>query len=230
MALLDKTQYGSILFASNKFQDIQDITDHFLAEYRQNINDNPRFVEKLKEVILYVKNKIEDQCNQIIARDKKANYKNPDGSPMEKKDYKGYKWSADKLGFGFIQFKGGNRISMNKLSDIEKAFDLFEVQGLNDKQPTIKQRIRWRGELKEFAELIIQLERAKWIDLPHGELAPMVKTLCMCFDFSDTKKKKDSNTENSLLQYLKPSEQEDKVFTKRYNQKFNSIKPNITPK
>ena len=129
MALLNKTQYGSILFATNDFPEVQDIKDHFLAEYRKNINDNPRFVEKLKEVILSVKNKIEDQCKQGIAKDEKDGYKNPDGSPMQKRDYKGYRWHKDKLGFGLlIQFPGGSRMSMNKINDIEKAFELFEYQ------------------------------------------------------------------------------------------------------
>lgn len=228
MAVLNKIGYGEILFASNPLTEIQDITEHFLAEHRKNVTDNPRFIEKLKELIQTTKTKIDELRKQKIAQDERDNYKNPDGSPIQENDYKKYRFSGAKLGFGLLTFPGGDRMSMNKINDIEKAFEQFEVQALNNKQPTIKQKVIWKGELKEFAELIVQLQRVGWIDLPHGELNPIVKTLCLCFDFSGTKKKKDSNTENSLLQYLKPSEQDDKIFTKRYNQKFNSIKPNIT--
>lgn len=83
--------------------------------------------------------------------------------------------------------------------------------------------IQWFGDLKEFADLIVCLEEKKWIEISPGNLSPVVRALCTSFDFSATKKTNTSNTQKSLLQYLKPSEREHKVYTKRYKSKFDSI-------
>ncbi len=85
-------------------------------------------------------------------------------------------------------------------------------------------RIRWRGSLKEFAELITELENKGWIDpINHGEVNAFTRSILSCFDFSETQKKIDSKTEASLMQYLKPSERETKIYSKRYIKKFASI-------
>ncbi len=225
MAVLSKKDYYEIIFKTNDFPEILDISDHFISEHRNNITDNPRFSEKLKGVIESLKVKIGELREQRIEKEKKDNYRNPDGSPKEKNDYLGYNFSADKLGVGLIQYPGGSRLSINKINNIEKAYELFTGKINNSGTPGVKQKIRWRGELKEFAELLVSLEKKQWIELPDGELNPIVKTLCLCFDFSGTKRKENSNTENSLLQYLKPSERELKIYTKRYQTKFDSIYP-----
>lgn len=167
MALLDQTQYGSILFAANKFQDVLDITDHFLAEYRKNIADNPRFVEKLKELIQSTKLKVDDLRKQGIARDEKDDYKNPDGSPIQKRDYKEYNFSGNKLGFSLLTFAGAGRMSMNKLNDIERAFKEFEnkIEALANQVNKIEE--------EEDSELIPKEVRLKWKGTP-GQFAFIV--------------------------------------------------------
>lgn len=174
MALLDQTQYGSILFAANKFKDVQDITDHFLAEYRKNIADNPRFLEKLKELIQSTKLKVDDLRKQGIARDKKAKYKNPDGSPMEKNDYKSYRYSTNQLGFGFIQFHGGSRISLNKINDVEKAFEqlTIKVVEMEGKETDRKIKLKWKGSKVQLYHVIRQLKNDyEMIGNSYNELA-----------------------------------------------------------
>lgn len=90
-------------------------------------------------------------------------------------------------------------------------------------------KIPWAGNLKQFAELITELEKKGWIKpIPHGELQTTVATLLHCFDLSATQRKEDSNTENSLLQYLKPSERDLKIYTKRYVRQFTEILYNLT--
>lgn len=89
------------------------------------------------------------------------------------------------------------------------------------------QRAKWKGSLKEFAELIIELENKGWMEpIAHGELNAFIRALLICFDFSETQKRVDSNTENSLMQYLKPSERDSKIFSKRYVKKFVTILSN----
>jgi hypothetical protein len=94
----------------------------------------------------------------------------------------------------------------------------------------IKQRIVWKGDLKEFAELIDQLEQKGWIEIQDREIKPTAETLSQVFDFSATKKRPESDTANSLSQYLKTSERVHKIYTKRYTKKFNSILPNTNQK
>lgn len=90
-----------------------------------------------------------------------------------------------------------------------------------------KRKLKWEGTLKEFAELIIVLEEKGWITpIVHGERKAVIRATLNAFDFSKTRKSVDSDTECTLLQYLKPSEVGKKVFTKRYNQKFDDILPN----
>ncbi|MBC9910567.1 hypothetical protein [Chitinophaga varians] len=92
-------------------------------------------------------------------------------------------------------------------------------------------KIPWAGNLKQFAELVTELERKGWIKpIAHGELQSTVTTLLHCFDLSATQRKEDSNTANCLLQYLKPSERELKIYTKRYTRKFSDILWNLIVK
>lgn len=92
-------------------------------------------------------------------------------------------------------------------------------------------KIPWAGNLKQFAELVIELEKKGWIKpIAHGELQATVTTLLHCFDLSATQRKEDSNTANCLLQYLKPSERELKIYTKRYTRKFSDILWNLIVK
>lgn len=121
------------------------------------------------------------------------------------------------------------------LKSIEGEFSL-EYKMQVDSEPnksnkaTSSQKLIWKGELKEFAELIDQLEKKGWVNIHDRELKPTIESLCRVLDFSATKKKEDSNTENSLMQYLKPSERENKIYTKTYNKKFGSILPNSNQK
>ncbi|MFB6457617.1 hypothetical protein ACE38W_20275 [Chitinophaga sp. Hz27] len=90
-------------------------------------------------------------------------------------------------------------------------------------------RLSWQGNLKQFAELIIELEKKGWIKaIQPGELQATVNALAETFDLSNTNKKENADNTQSLTQYLKPSEREAKVFTKRYNPQFNLINPNHT--
>ena len=112
-----------------------------------------------------------------------------------------------------------------ELSSIE-TLKAEEFAILEESYPPVK-KIRWLGNLKEFAELITVLEAKGWIEpIEHGELSLFVRSAATYFDLSNTQKKSDSNTEKSLMQYLKPSERDSKIFSKRYIQKFNAILAN----
>lgn len=231
MSVLVIMQYQEIVFKSMGFSEIEDISAHFLSEYKKVNTDNPKFLEKLKKVISDLKTKCNEQIKLLIEKDEKCQYKNPDGTLMEKKDYLTRNFAAFHLGVGLIGFPHGyNKLNMNKIFDIEKAYEMFLGKINNVSKLTVLKKIEWKGELKEFAELIFELDNKQWIDLPHGELTSIVNTLCSCFDFSATKKTEKSKTESSLLQYLKPSEREDKIKTKRYISKFDSIKQNTIQK
>jgi hypothetical protein len=92
-------------------------------------------------------------------------------------------------------------------------------------------KIPWAGNLKQFAELITELEKKGWINpISPGELQATVTTLLHCFDLSATQRNEDSSTTNSLLQYMKPSERDLKIYTKRYIRKFTGISPNLSQK
>lgn len=98
-------------------------------------------------------------------------------------------------------------------------------------QEVTNKKIKWKGSLKQFAELINELEIKAWIEpIAHGELSPSIKALTDCFDFSLTQKKEGSNSTSSLMQYLKASEREDKIYSKRYIKQFDCILPNPTKK
>jgi hypothetical protein len=128
MPVLTNSQYGAIIFQTNLFNDVQDITDHFLAEYKTNIDDNPRFVEKLKELINTIKQKIDELREGLIAKAEKSGYLNPDGSPKERSDYNRFGFSTNNLGFGLIKFPGGEYINKDKVIEVENAFKQFEEQ------------------------------------------------------------------------------------------------------
>ena len=112
----------------------------------------------------------------------------------------------------------GYKLLMEKIDEIKDSPE--------DRSENKRIKIKWNGDLKEFAELIDSLEKNNWITINDGELSQSVKAICQIFDFSQTKKTKDSNTESSLIQYLKQSERESKIYTKRYSKKFNSISSN----
>jgi hypothetical protein len=103
---------------------------------------------------------------------------------------------------------------------------------LNSTEPReIGIKVKWKGDLKQFAELLDILEIKGWIEpIGHGELNATIKVLTECFDFSLTQKRENSNSATSLMQYLKPSEREIKIYSKRYKKKFDSIMVNSTPK
>ena len=230
MALLNTYEYGNIIFAAKTFSELEDIADHFLAEFKSNINDNPRFITKLNSYIQDSITKVNELIAVKIQTDLNPLNTETHSVPKEQEYYNKYGFPSEKLGFGLIHYKGGSRMSLKKLTDIEKGFELFKEKISDNGPQTIKQKVMWNGKLKEFAELIVELERHEWIELPHGQVNQIVKTICLCFDFVKTKKSANSNTENSLLQYLKPSEKEDKIFTKRYVTKFANIIPNTTKK
>ncbi|QJB34080.1 hypothetical protein HF329_23440 [Chitinophaga oryzae] len=92
-------------------------------------------------------------------------------------------------------------------------------------------KIPWAGNLKQFAELVTELEKKGWIKpIAHGELQATITTLLHCFDLSSTQRKEDSNTAASLLQYMKPSERDVKIYTKRYSRQFSDIQWNLIVK
>lgn len=231
MGYLQKKDYLELIFDANTLNETEDITDMFFSKYKEHTTDNPKFENKLKEGIDKILNGISKLIKESEDRDKKNEYKNPDGSPIEQRNLETYRYSTDKIGLGLVQFRGEDRMSKQKILLINEGYNML-LEKINTGDPVrgIKQKIKWNGELKEFAEMIVQLETSNWIELPHGELNPIVKTLCLCFDFSKTKRKEKSNTENSLLQYLKPSERGNKIFTKRYIRKFDSIISNNTSK
>ena len=117
----------------------------------------------------------------------------------------------------------------NRINDFDEPKELMPSVKIEAIKPTIVnipiKKIKWEGKLNEFAELIDQLRKLHYINTPDGELKPIVETLCACFDFSGTQKSEKSDTVKSLYQYLKPSEVEYKIYTKRYIPKFESILP-----
>jgi hypothetical protein len=117
-----------------------------------------------------------------------------------------------------VKLIDGYKLLIDKVENIEE----------NTEERTAKKgiKIQWNGNLKEFAELIDSLEKNNWIKINDGDLSKNVQSLCECFDLSKTKKTKDSSTEESIYQILKPSEREHKIYTKKYTTKFNSISSN----
>lgn len=193
MAVLNKIGYGEILFASNPLPEIQDITEHFLAEHRKNVTDNPRFLEKLKELIQSTKTKIDELRKQKIAQDERDDYKNPDGSPMQENDYKKYRFGGNKLGFGLLTFPGGDRMSMNKINDIEKAFEQFmkKVKKVDLQEPDILQKqdgnfkgkkLVWKGTPAQFGFIIIELIGKGYLERPTGSFSRDAEFFLSLFD------------------------------------------------
>lgn len=199
MAVLNKIGYGEILFASNPLPEIQDITEHFLAEHRKNVTDNPRFLEKLKELIQSTKTKIDELRKQKIAQDERDDYKNPDGSPMQENDYKKYRFGGNKLGFGLLTFPGGDRMSMNKINDIEKAFEQFmkKVKKVDLQEPDILQKqdgnfkgkkLVWKGTPAQFGHFIIELIGKGYLEKPTGSYQKDAKFYLDIFDIKVNEK------------------------------------------
>lgn len=48
---------------------------YFIAEYRRNVIDNPRFIEKLSQIVQYVKKNVDEVRKEQIQTDKENGYK-----------------------------------------------------------------------------------------------------------------------------------------------------------
>ena len=102
--------------------------------------------------------------------------------------------------------------------------------------------IKWMGTQKEFAELILELQKNNWIEKDNDKsAADIAKEFATHFDISKTKRNKNSNEINSLYQLLKPQQSkidnydkvnknlEDKVvwLEERLDQRNNTIGKHI---
>ncbi|RAJ85866.1 hypothetical protein CLV59_102572 [Chitinophaga dinghuensis] len=128
-----------------------------------------------------------------------------------------------------------------KIEDISALFDeskygpvpvplhLYKQQLTKGQPPKpANRKLKWEGNLKQFAELVVELEQKGWIaPIPPGELTTTVNAILSIIDLSGTQVNPSTDTASSLLQYLKPSEREYKIYSKRYKRNFDSINPNI---
>lgn len=107
------------------------------------------------------------------------------------------------------------------------------------KETEFKEPIVWNGTQKEFAELVLELQKKGWI-ATDGErsIANLSKEFASSFDLSGTKKSKNSNEENSFYQLLKPQQNKEngyeniypQIYTKRYKPCFQEIKERVKKK
>lgn len=210
MPLLDKTQYGIILFATNKFIEIEDIKDHFIAEYRRNVIDNPKFIEKLSQIVQYVKKNVDEVRKEQIQTDKENGYKDFGGVQIGDKEYYKYRFSAKRLGFGLIAFPGGGRISYSKMIDVEKALKLFRDQVKNKKEMgtksltqseknNLKKKLEWKGTPAQFGFFIIELIGKGYLEKPTGSYKKDAK---LYLDFFDIKADDTPTTEGTIAKEI----------------------------
>lgn len=89
--------------------------------------------------------------------------------------------------------------------------------------------INWNGSQQELCELILELEKKKWIaEIENGDRRKFSNSITKIFNLTNTKKNKNSNPNNSFYQLLK-GEHEKKIRTfpflekENYEKKFNRI-------
>ncbi|MDC8001324.1 hypothetical protein POV26_09760 [Aequorivita todarodis] len=89
--------------------------------------------------------------------------------------------------------------------------------------------IEWNGSQQELCELILELEEKEWIaQIKTGDRRKIASSITKIFNLDKTKRRKNSNADNSFYQLLK-GEYEDKIrkypFMEKdnYEKKFNGI-------
>ena len=140
-------------------------------------------------------------------------------------------------------------IDLNKkVSDlILKVYIRFiqqRLELLNPPQPTIENislsqpsKILWNGSQKDLVELFVELQSKGWInEFNYGDRSKIAKAICNLFDLTKTKRKIDSDPENSFYQKLKgihnPVSKErefDTVLGPQKDRKFSTIITNKQP-
>ena len=128
------------------------------------------------------------------------------------------------------------------ISSLLASFESYtESLGINHAPFNTTKKIKWKGSLKQLAELTVQLEAKGYIEFDvFGELKSNVKALASFYDLSHTKKDSDSNSIESLyklfnsktppseLKYIiNPEELLEKkypeIFTRRGKKAFSRI-------
>lgn len=188
MSVKTDSYYRKIILEAKKFNDPEDIADYFFSEYKQCKDDNPRFKIKLKETIGKVINEVDVFRNELIDKDKRNKYLNPDGSKIQKSNYnqlnfpielKEQKFSfTPELTKAFQNIIPGNynsKISKNQLLIIEKALP-YLILKIGDSETTPEdditvefhsaaQKIAWLYELGVIDTIINQCREGEIIVL-----------------------------------------------------------------
>ena len=90
-------------------------------------------------------------------------------------------------------------------------------------------KIAWLATQQEFAELIHELTKKGYIDLPDVSYSLQASSLAKMFDFSVSSRKEDPNIANNILTLIKPILDKDENTTKYsylkpgYKRKFDAI-------
>ena len=87
-----------------------------------------------------------------------------------------------------------------------------------------KHKLIWRGKQKELVELIVELQSKGWIaEIPVGSLSKAAREITSVFDLTGTDKSFSQILKGEMLDGKRTY---DKIYGKRYKQKFNEIKEN----
>lgn len=237
MSFLFPGQYEAIVIIALPLKDAESTSYFFHHHFKEHKNDNPNFAKELKKMIDFINVRYIEVLEDYTKKAEQLPYEienkiffNELVNGTESYDDGGC------ICYGTHDRSAGLVVDKTILHNITAGWELFnemEKTTIHPGQPEkiiALKKIVWKGNLKEFAEMFDSLEKMEWIDVPDGELTAIVKTLCACFDFTATKKTEESNTEASLTQYLKVSERETKIYTQRYQKKFNLISENNTKK
>jgi hypothetical protein len=117
-------------------------------------------------------------------------------------------------------------IYINFLSDRLAMLELKEVHG-GQLMATINDdaKLKWNGKQQHLAELFLLLEKKGWISKNELSKKRVATLLCQFFDLTDTKKRTNSNSVESIYQLLKgETDKEDRYEVKYFYDQPKYIK------
>ncbi len=102
-----------------------------------------------------------------------------------------------------------DRLEMLELKDVhaEHAF----ITNMDEDQ-----KIKWNGKQQHLVELFLELEKKGWITWDELSRKKAATLLCRIFDLSDTKRKADSNSADSIYQLIKGEIDKSDQYKRKY--------------
>jgi hypothetical protein len=77
-------------------------------------------------------------------------------------------------------------------------------------------QLKWHGKQQQLVELYLMLEQKGWVTNNELSKKKVAALLCQLFDISDTKRKEDSNSVESIYQLIKGQTDKDDYYKVKY--------------